>query len=77
MEVVRSFFYYLGDRLLVASALIPYLRVTEKIVAAKVFLGLKLILHMHWLLVSVMMELVEEIANMSVVLQRIQVRGVI
>ena len=74
MEVVRSFFYYLGDRLLVGSVLIPVLQVAQHIVAAQIFLALNLVLHMHRLFVSIMMELVEEVANLSVVLDRIQVR---
>ena len=74
VEVVRSFFYYLGDRLLVGSVLIPVLQVAQCIVAAQMFLALNLVLHMHRLFVSIMMEVVEEVANLSVVLDRIQVR---
>ena len=56
------------------SVLIPVLQVAQHIVAAKMFLTLNLVLHMHRLFVSIMMEVVEEVANLSVVLDRIQVR---
>ena len=56
------------------SVLIPVLQMAQRIVAAQMFLALNLVLHMHRLFVSIMMEVVEEVANLSVVLDRIQVR---
>ncbi|KAL8592436.1 hypothetical protein ACOMHN_021378 [Nucella lapillus] len=74
VESVRSFFYYLGDRVLVAAVLVPHLAQMSGLTARATFVGLCLTIHMHRIGISIALELVEEIAVASVALRRMQVR---
>lgn len=74
MQVFRGTMFYLGNRILTACVLIPYL--LSGPISEKVFLVMMLVMNINRVVNLVTMEVVEEIAKLSVTLERLQVRHV-
>lgn len=71
VQVFRGTLFYLGNRVLLACVLIPYLLLGP--VPDKIFLAMMLVMSINRVVNLVTMEVVEEIAKVSVTLERIQV----
>ncbi|KAK7478989.1 hypothetical protein BaRGS_00029750 [Batillaria attramentaria] len=72
VDAVRGFFYYLGDRLLVATVLVPILlsEITKN--SYLIFVSLNYTIHIYRILVGILLEVTEEVANLSVTFLRVQ-----